>query len=179
MRFAAVAADEIVQLVHGEHREADADRREIAAAALHRHHPARLAGQRIGQANFEPVLPPPKFVMRRSAPSRFDRYRRSSSGLASLRGRFARGPEIFQIRGQLLGQTTSGLQVAVKTSIVCIPAVGSNRLEAFDRERMFDDEPRFVERRHGLGGHHLHGNVAERARLHRPGYHVAGASAVN
>src|SRR6185436_12673362 len=35
-----------------------------------------------GSVNFELVFPPPKLVMRRSAPSRFDRYRRSSSGCA-------------------------------------------------------------------------------------------------
>src|SRR5206468_10888307 len=33
-----------------------------------------------GRVNFELVLPPPKLVMRRSAPRRFDRYLRSSSG---------------------------------------------------------------------------------------------------
>src|SRR6185503_10764639 len=33
-----------------------------------------------GRTNFELVLPPPKLVMRRSAPSRLDRYRSSSSG---------------------------------------------------------------------------------------------------
>ena len=73
MRLAAIAADEIIQFVHVEHGETRrADRGEVAAAALDRHDATRLAGQRIGKSNFE-LFPPPKFVMRRSAPSRFER----------------------------------------------------------------------------------------------------------
>src|SRR6185503_3905930 len=35
------------------------------------------------RSSFELVLPPPKFVMRKSAPSKLDRYRRSSRGRCS------------------------------------------------------------------------------------------------
>ena len=48
--FAAVARNQIFELVHVEDGEAGRpDRREVTAAALDRHHAARLAGQRIGQ----------------------------------------------------------------------------------------------------------------------------------
>ena len=48
--FAAVARDQVFELVHIEDGEAGRpDRREVAAAALDRHDAAQLAGERIGQ----------------------------------------------------------------------------------------------------------------------------------
>ncbi len=50
VRFAAIARDQIVQLVHVEHGETGrADRSEIAAAPFHGHHAARLARQGVRQ----------------------------------------------------------------------------------------------------------------------------------
>ena len=52
-RLAAIARNQAVQLVHVEDREAAVgDRPQISTAALHRHDPLRLPGQRIGQIEF-------------------------------------------------------------------------------------------------------------------------------
>ena len=99
VRFAAVAADEIVQLVHVEHREADVPIDEIAAAALHRHHPARLAGQRIGQVELRARVAAAEV---RDAQVGTEQVRSVSQKLERFgfeRGGFARVPEIFQIGG--------------------------------------------------------------------------------
>jgi hypothetical protein len=50
VRLAAVARDQRLELVEVQHgKPGGRDRAQVAAAALHRHHPLRLAGQRIGQ----------------------------------------------------------------------------------------------------------------------------------
>ena len=58
VRLAPIPPDEIVQLVHVEHGEPrGANRRQIAAAALDRHHAPRLARQRIGQVELRARVP--------------------------------------------------------------------------------------------------------------------------
>src|SRR5882672_10779318 len=93
-----------------------------------------------GSSSFELVLPPPKLVMRRSAPSRLERYRSNSSGRASSAAasrssqRFCRNfVSIVAVSG------TGELHVLLKPPVLRIPAVRRQRLESLDRERPLDD----------------------------------------
>src|SRR5436190_19826556 len=124
-----------------------------------------------GSSNFELVLPPPKFVMRKSAPSRLDRYRKRSSGrscsAAASRSsqRFCRNfVSIVAVSG------TTELHVLLEAAVLRIPTVRRRRLESFDGERSFDHLARLSQRRHRTGRQHLHGDVTERGRLRRPGH---------
>ena len=74
MGEAAIDRLKAVELVHIERREAvELHRADVAARALDPKNLCWSAGQRIGRRHFADVLPPPKLVMRRSLPSRFDR----------------------------------------------------------------------------------------------------------
>ncbi len=98
--FAPIAPDEIVQLVHVEHGEARrADRREISAAALDRHHAPRLAGQRIGQIELRARVPAAEV---RDAKIRTEQVRaitKQLEGPGLERRRLAGIPEILEKRG--------------------------------------------------------------------------------
>src|SRR6187431_3267809 len=94
-----------------------------------------------GRSNFELVLPPPKLVMRRSSPSRFERYRRRSSGEVSLAAsrssqRFFRNfvaacPELG--RGEVPDTSdTSQLHVILEAAVMSSPAIRRFGLETID-----------------------------------------------
>src|SRR5438128_8099692 len=85
---------------------------------------------------FELVLPPPKFVMRRSAPSRFDRYRSSSSGRDSSEA--ASRASHRSARNFVPAVTLSGtgqLHVLAETGVLRVPPIGGRRLESLGGER--------------------------------------------
>src|SRR5260221_12241814 len=79
-----------------------------------------------GSVNFELVLPPPKLVMRRSAPRRFDRYFRSPSGSAASAAASARLQRFcrYLVAGGAVSGTTE-LHVLLKPAVLRVPAVGS------------------------------------------------------
>src|SRR6185295_1939110 len=113
-----------------------------------------------GSVNFELVFPPPKFVMRRSAPSRFERYRRSSSGCADSVTASASSQRFC--RYLVAVEAVSGtriLHVVLEPVIFAIPPVRGDRLEPFDRERPFDDRARLGEWTDGAGRPHLQADV--------------------
>src|SRR5262245_38778443 len=124
--------------------------------------------------NFELVFPPPKLVMRRSAPSKLDRYRSSSSGSSTHR---AASSSFHRLSRNFVAVTlasgTSEFQVVEEASVVRIPLVRGGGLEAFHGKRALDDRPRFRERWHGPGREHLHRDVAERRRFDGAGNHRA------
>src|SRR5262249_59434509 len=89
-----------------------------------------------GSSNFELVLPPPKLVIRRSAPRRFDRYRNRFSGSAAS----AAASLSFHESSRNLVSTaatsgTGALQVIHETAMLRVPAIGIRRLEPLRRER--------------------------------------------
>src|SRR6267143_5781153 len=124
-----------------------------------------------GSSNFELVLPPPKFVIRRSAPSRFERYRRSPSGrvarIAASRSsqRFCRN-----LVAPIAVSGTGELHVLLETAILGVPSVGGGRFETPYRKRSLDRVSRAGNRADRAGGHHLHRDFAERGRLDRSGH---------
>src|SRR2546426_12768047 len=99
-----------------------------------------------GSVNFELVFPPPKFVMRRSAPSRFERYRRSSSGCAAS---LAASASSQRFRKYLVAvEAVSGtrkLHVVLESAIFRVPPIRRDRLEPLDRKRPIDDRARLRE----------------------------------
>src|SRR5207248_2829327 len=103
-------------------------------------------------SNFALVLPPPKFVIRRSAPSRFDRYFSRTSGSTPSRAASLSSHRLG--RSFVSGANASGtseLQVIEEPPVLRVPAVGRRRLEALDRERSIDHRARLVQRPHGAG----------------------------
>src|SRR5262245_16287498 len=88
-----------------------------------------------GSSNFELVLPPPKLVMRRSSPSRFERYRSSSSGLAA-RPEAVRSSHRFcrRVSSFVDDSDTGQLHVIPEAAVVHVPAVGGRGFEALRRE---------------------------------------------
>src|SRR5262249_27644700 len=121
---------------------------------------------------FELVLPPPKLVMRRSAPSRFDRYRSRFSGSPASA---AAAPSSHRLLRSLVPAAavsgTGALQVVDEAAILRVPPLRFRGLEALDRKRSLDDRARLVERAARAGAEHLDGDVAERGRLDRAGEH--------
>src|SRR4029077_14187257 len=121
-------------------------------------------------SSFELVLPPPKFVMRRSAPSRLERYRRSSS--ASAESAVASRSSHRFSRYLVAGLTLSGkgqLHVLSDARVLGVPSFEVLRLESLDGKRALDDPPRASERRNGVGRHHRHRDVPEGGRFDGPG----------
>src|SRR6187455_741287 len=94
------------------------------------------------RVNFELVLPPPKFVMRRSAPSRLERYRSSSRGRSSIAAAFFsshRSCNKPDAVGELAGAEplessldTHDLPIFLEPAVVRRPAIGRHRIESLD-----------------------------------------------
>src|SRR5262245_36350956 len=100
-----------------------------------------------GSVNFELVFPPPKLVMRRSAPSRLDRYLSSSSESSTHRAAsssFHRFSRNFVALTLVSG--TREFQVVEEAPVLRVPCVSGYGLEAFDGKRSLDDGPRVGER---------------------------------
>src|SRR3954470_6386467 len=123
-------------------------------------------------SNFELVFPPPKFVMRRSSPSRFERYRSRSSGDDSI---FAASRSSHRFCRNVVSlveiSDTGQLHVIEEAAVMRGPAIGGHGLEPLRGKRMLDDPARFANRADGARCEHLHADVAERGRFDRPGDH--------
>src|SRR5712691_3777930 len=121
-----------------------------------------------GSSNLELVLPPPKFVIRRSAPSRFERYRRSASGRDA---RLAAGRSSQRFCTNFVTPVavsgTGKLHVVLETTVLGIPSFGGGRFESLYRKRSLDRVSRAGNRADRAGRHHLHRDVPERRRLDR------------
>src|SRR6266542_1410981 len=114
-------------------------------------------------SNFELVFPPPKFVIRRSAPSRFDRYRSKSSGRPSSFAASASSQRFFRYFVSVADVSdTDHRHVFLESRVLLVPRVGRSRLEPLDEKQALDDAARLVQRAHGAGREHLHRDVAER-----------------
>src|SRR5690349_390613 len=93
-----------------------------------------------GMSNFELVLPPPKLVMRRSSPSRFDRYCSSASGLSLRAAAFFSSQRFFSSEVSFVDESdTSQLHVVPEPPVMRVPAIGGRGLEPLHRKRSFDD----------------------------------------
>ena len=98
-----------------------------------------------GSVNFELVLPPPKFVMRRSAPEQVrtvaEQLERDSPTA------WRRRPRPRDSAGSWSRSTPCQAQVnsthVLKAAVFGVPPIGVERLEPFDRERSIDDRARF------------------------------------
>src|SRR5918999_6179532 len=93
-----------------------------------------------GSSNLELVLPPPKLVIRRSAPRRFERYLRRSSGAPA---RDAASRSSHRSRRNLVATVTASdtgeLHVLLEPMIVRVPHISGARFESFHRKRAVDD----------------------------------------
>src|SRR5215467_14566025 len=124
-----------------------------------------------GRSNFELVLPPPKFVMRRSAPRRFERYCNRSSGLLL---RTSALPSSHRFCSKLVAVSRAGIShIIPKTRVVCIPSARRPRLKSLQSARPVDHLASRGERWRGSGREHLHRDVAERGGLRGSGDHSA------
>ena len=105
VRFAAVAGDQLFELLEIQDGEARrADRSQIAAAALHRQHAHRLAGQRIRQREFRARIAAAEVgdaqigaEQVRSVAEELERIRRQPGGLRLV-------PEVAQVLGGRRGR---------------------------------------------------------------------------
>src|SRR5229473_1614038 len=121
-----------------------------------------------GSSIFELVLPPPKFVIRKSAPSRFDRYRRSDSGRPSSASASRWSQRSLRWWSAIVSGI-GGFTVLLKTLRFSGPFLRLLRVESLCRERSVDDRARVGERRGRAGGHDLDGDVPESGGLGRSG----------
>src|SRR4029079_8012778 len=121
------------------------------------------------RSNFELVLPPPKFVIRRSAPNRFERYRSNSSGRSASPAAIFSSQRSSSKPDAATVLDTHDLPILLKPAVVRGPAIARRGIESLDRKGLFDDRPRLGERAHRAGREQLHRDVAERGGFHRPG----------
>src|ERR1700687_71974 len=124
-----------------------------------------------GSSIFELVLPPPKLVMRKSAPSRFDRYLRSDSSLPVSFSATRSSQRSFN-RTSVVVSDIGRFAVLLESLGFAIPSIGIAGLEHVGGERSIDDRAGLLERAHRAGGDHLHRDVAKRGRLGRTGQHA-------
>ena len=171
-RLAAVARDQALELVEIEHGEAGgADRSQIAAAALHRHHARRRAGQRIGQIELRAGVAAAEVG---DAQIGAEQVRSVAQQLERLRfepRRLALVPEILQEGGFDGGRirhrsTPDTVEIVGSVSSSDRCRVGANRSIGNDRSMMRGRRSSELD---GAGADHLHREVAERRRFDRAG----------
>src|SRR5205085_7757138 len=96
-----------------------------------------------GSSIFELVFPPPKFVMRRSAPNKLERYRRRANGFAlSSRARLSSQRSFTCVVSLISG--INNLAILLEAFGLPLPLVGFKWLKDFCRERAIHDCPDFL-----------------------------------
>src|SRR5580704_3140323 len=99
-----------------------------------------------GSSIFELVLPPPKFVMRRSAPSKFERYRKRDNGLPSSARACSSLHKSFK-QVVPLTSSISHLAVVFESLKMMFPLVGFCGLDNLSRERTVNYVANLFQRR--------------------------------
>src|SRR6267142_578077 len=87
-----------------------------------------------GNSIFELVLPPPKFVMRRSAPSKLERYRNKDRGLPSNFVAVA-GSHKSPTKSVFFGSGIHGLAIVFKSLCLSFPFVCIYRFKLLHGKR--------------------------------------------
>src|SRR5215470_6443416 len=111
-------------------------------------------------SNFELVFPPPKFVIRRSAPSRLERYRNSPKGLSS-RLRAQRSSHRSLSRSSFCVSGINDLRVVSEPRELPIPFLGLTGLKNLDGEGAIHHGTDFRKRGGHSGRKNLHGDVSQ------------------
>src|SRR5208283_3325467 len=101
-----------------------------------------------GSSILELVFPPPKLVMRKSAPSRFERYRKRASGLPANVSPSATVHRSFRCVVSLVSRITiSGINasaILLKTFRLLVPFVGFQRFKNFGGEGSIHNSANFL-----------------------------------